>query len=48
MGREASYDSFAELVNRAADDLPTYLPWREKDMNYVLEHIAELVEEVLA
>jgi len=24
---EASYNSFAELVNQAADDLPTYLPW---------------------
>ncbi|RNL77285.1 DUF6758 family protein [Nocardioides marmorisolisilvae] len=25
--QQASYESFAELVNRAADDLPTYLPW---------------------
>jgi uncharacterized circularly permuted ATP-grasp superfamily protein len=25
------------------NNVPTYLPWREKDMGYVLDHIAELV-----
>jgi uncharacterized circularly permuted ATP-grasp superfamily protein len=25
------------------NNVPTYLPWREKDMSYVMEHIAELV-----
>jgi uncharacterized circularly permuted ATP-grasp superfamily protein len=25
------------------NNVPTYLPWREKDMSFVLEHIAELV-----
>jgi uncharacterized circularly permuted ATP-grasp superfamily protein len=24
-------------------NVPTYLPWREKDMGYVMDHIAELV-----
>jgi len=25
------------------NNVPTYLPWREKDMSYVMDHIAELV-----
>src|SRR6476646_9896393 len=25
------------------NNVPTYLPWREKDMSYVIDHIAELV-----